>query len=164
MTRGFKNFLGIVLACIALSALFSSPVGFFDVVVAVMCIIAAILLLKPTESEKAAKKAKQSGNESKSMPTANTTDTAIETVKPTQITTQNEGYCHEPEPPVKPIVEHYSRNDDVVYLRHKILCCELNCQQIRAILLTQNPKHLKFVLRMKRQRVSFLARKSGWRK
>lgn len=32
MTRGFKNFLGIVLACIALSALFSSPVGFFDVV------------------------------------------------------------------------------------------------------------------------------------
>lgn len=53
MTRGFKNFLGIVLACIALSALFSSPVGFFDVVVAVMCIIAAILLLKPTESEKA---------------------------------------------------------------------------------------------------------------
>lgn len=115
MTRGFKNFLGIALACIALSALFSSPVGFFDVVVAVMCIIAAILLLKPTESEKAAKKAKQSGNESKSMPTANTTDTAIETVKPTQITTQNEGYCHEPEPPVKPIVEHYSRNDDVEY-------------------------------------------------
>lgn len=92
MSRGFKNFLGIVLACIALSALFSSPVGFFDVVVAVMCIIAAILLLKPTESEKAAKKAKQSGNESKSMPTANTTDTAIETVEPTQITTQNEGY------------------------------------------------------------------------
>ena len=131
MTRGFKNFLGIVLACIALSALFSSPVGFFDVVVAVMCIIAAILLLKPTESEKAAKKAKQSGNESKSMPTANTTDTAIETVKPTQITTQNEGYCHEPEPPVKPIVEHYSRNDDVVYLRHEnsLLRAQLSTDQ-----------------------------------
>ena len=56
MSRGFKNFLGIVLACIALSALFSSPVGFFDVVVAVMCIIAAILLLKPTESEKQKRK------------------------------------------------------------------------------------------------------------
>ena len=42
MSRGFKNFLGIVLACIALSALFSSPVGFFVVVVAVMCIIAAL--------------------------------------------------------------------------------------------------------------------------
>lgn len=131
MSRGFKNFLGIVLACIALSALFSSPVGFFDVVVAVMCIIAAILLLKPTESEKAAKKAKQSGNESKSMPTANTTDTAIETVEPTQITTQNEGYYYEPEPPVKPIVEHYSRNDDVVYLRHEnsLLRAQLSTDQ-----------------------------------
>lgn len=131
MSRGFKNFLGIVLACIALSALFSSPVGFFDVVVAVMCIIAAILLLKQTESEKAEKKAKQSGNESKSMPTANTTDTAIETVEPTQITTQNEGYYYEPEPPVKPIVEHYSRNDDVVYLRHEnsLLRAQLSTDQ-----------------------------------
>lgn len=138
--------------------------GIFDVVVAVMCIIAAILLLKPTESEKAAKKAKQSGNESKSMPTANTTDTAIETVEPTQITTQNEGYYYEPEPPVKPIVEHYSRNDDVVYLRHEnsLLRAQLSTDQ--GDLVDANPKHLKFVLRMKRQRVSFLARKSGWRK
>lgn len=119
MSRGFKNFLGIMFAVSALSALFSPPVKFSTVVVSVVCIIIAILFFKPTESEKAAKKAKQSGNEPKSMPTANTTDTAIETVEPTQITTQNEGYCYEPEPPVKPIVEHYSRNDDVVYLRHE---------------------------------------------
>ena len=49
MSRGFKNFLGIVLACIGLSALFSSRVGVFYVVVAVMCIIAAIFVVKPTE-------------------------------------------------------------------------------------------------------------------
>ena len=65
------------------------------------------------------------------MPTANTTDTAIETVEPTQITTQNEGYYYEPEPPVKPIVEHYSRNDDVVYLRHEnsLLRAQLSTDQ-----------------------------------
>ena len=104
---------------------------FSTVVVSVVCIIIAILFFKPTESEKAAKKAKQSGNESKSMPTANTTDTAIETVEPTQITTQNEGYYYEPEPPVKPIVEHYSRNDDVVYLRHEnsLLRAQLSTEQ-----------------------------------
>lgn len=94
MSRGFKNFLGIMFAVSALSALFSPPVKFSTVVVSVVCIIIAILFFKPTESEKAAKKAKQSGNESKSMPTANTTDTAIETVEPTQITTQNEGYYY----------------------------------------------------------------------
>lgn len=56
MSRGFKNFLGIMFAFSALSALFSPPVKFSTVVVSVVCIIIAILFFKPTESEKQQRK------------------------------------------------------------------------------------------------------------
>lgn len=54
LSRGFKNFLGFVFALSALYGITSKP-DFFEIIVAVGCVVIAVLLFKPTEAEKAAK-------------------------------------------------------------------------------------------------------------
>lgn len=54
LSRGFKNFLGFVFAVSALYGITSKP-DFFEIIVAVGCVVIAVLLFKPTEAEKAAK-------------------------------------------------------------------------------------------------------------
>lgn len=116
LSRGFKNFLGFVFALSALYGITSKP-DFFEIIVAVGCVVIAVLLFKPTEAEKAAK-AEKAANAARVGNKANTPTVSAENLaESANRVTRTDSSADFINEPVKPIVEHYSRNNDVVHLK-----------------------------------------------